>query len=430
MKRRTSVALGAGLATLLVLSVALLSLCFDTRVHRRWVKLRHGWLPAMVEWESSPPERAGFKTHALDELRKALASRGTSSFLVVRHGRIVNEWYASHTAVDQRHDTASLAKSLVGGVALLVVLNDGHLHLDDPVTRYIPAWRDNPLRSRITVRHLATHTSGLEDAKEPGVPHRNLRGWKGAFWRREPDPFRLVLEHARPRFRPGTEFEYSSTGFAALGYAITASLPHADDGGIRELLRKRVMEPLGVPGGAWSMGYQAEYEQDELRLHPVWGGGSYTSRAAARVGQWMLNQGRWNGRAMVDAQWVTAVTSYAGTPLPDRSEDPAHPATAAAWFTNFDGVWPSVPTDAFAGAGKGHQILLVVPSLELVVVRFGSRLDRGQSRQGFWEAADAYLFQPLMDALLTSPMRKTAASAQVYSPTSGAERVTASDLIR
>lgn len=429
MRRRAWVALITGLTVTLVL-LSSLFVVFNDKAHRRWEKLRHGWLPAMVEWESAPAGNAGLNALVLEELRDDLASRGTSSLLIVRHGRIVYEWYAPQAAVDEGLGTASLAKSLAGGMALLVALSDGHLNLDDPVSQYLPGWADDPLRSKVTVRHLATHTSGLEDAKEPGVAHRDLRGWKGDFWSRDSNPFRLVLENARPHFRPGSAFSYSSTGFAALGYAITASLRGTVDDGIRGLLRRRIMEPIGVPRGAWSMGYYAEYEHDGLRLHPVWGGGSYTSRAAARVGQLMLNKGRWNGQVLVDSEWVDAVTSYYGTPLPDRSEDPAHPATAAAWFTNFDGVWPSVPTDAFAGAGKGHQILLVVPSLELVVVRFGSRLDRGQPRQGFWEAADAYLFQPLMDALLTSPMRKTAASARVYSPTSGAERVTASDLIR
>lgn len=415
MRWRAWAALIAGLAVTLVLLPSLF-LAFNDKAHRRWVKLRHGWLPAMVEWESVPAENGGVDARALDELRDDLASRGTSSLLIVRHGRIVYEWYAPHAAVDQGLGTASLAKSLVGGMALLVSLSDGRIGLDDPVSQYLPEWADDPLRSKITVRHLATHSSGLEDAKEPGVPHGNLRGWKGEFWRRDSDPFRLVLEHAQPRFRPGSAFSYSSTGFAALGYAITASVRGAADDGIRGLLRRRIMEPIGVPRGAWSVGYHAEYEHDGLRLHPVWGGGSYTSRAVARVGQLMLDKGRWNGRAIVDREWVDAVTSYHGTPLPDRTEDPAHPATAAAWFTNFDGVWPSVPTDAFAGAGKGHQILLVVPSLELVVVRFGSRLDRGQSRRGFWEAADAYLFEPLMEAVLTPSMRKTAASARVILP--------------
>jgi CubicO group peptidase (beta-lactamase class C family) len=387
--------------TAAVLAGVLLSLAVtNDGLRRRWVKLRHAWLPSLVEWPVEPAAEHGFDVAALDRLRDELARRRTSSLLVVRRGRIVYEWYSSQAAADEPLPTASLAKSLVCGTALLVALNDGRLKLDDPAAKYIPAWADDRSLSEITIRQLATHTSGLEDATVPGSRPREIPGWKGNFWRRQPDPYSAVLENARPLFPPGTRLEYSSTGFAALGYAITASLRGTGhDGGIRELVRDRVMVPLDVPRGAWSIGYQAEYELDGLRLHPVWGGGTFTARAAARVGQVLLDDGRREGRPLVDPRWVETVTTYAGTALPDRSTDPALPATAAAWFTNVDGVWPTVPTDAFVGMGKGHQVLLVVPSLDLVVVRFGGHLDHRPATEQFWEAADAHLFRPLMSAL-------------------------------
>jgi CubicO group peptidase (beta-lactamase class C family) len=39
------------------------------------------------------------------------------------------------------------------------------MEMDDPACKYIPAWRDDPLKRRITIRHLATHSSGIEDAE-------------------------------------------------------------------------------------------------------------------------------------------------------------------------------------------------------------------------------------------------------------------------
>jgi CubicO group peptidase (beta-lactamase class C family) len=119
----------------------------------------------------------------------------------------------------------------------------------------------------------------------------------------------------------------------------------------------------------------------------------------------MLRRGDWQGRSLVNPRWVETVTAYAGTPLPDRSApasgypDPA-PASGLGWWTNCDGVWRAVPRDAFAGAGAGHQLLLVVPSLDLIVVRFGDSLaDPGEER-GFWSPIVEYLFDPLMAALV------------------------------
>jgi hypothetical protein len=68
-----------------------------------------------------------------------------------------------------------------------------------------------------------------------------------------------------------------------------------------------------------------------------------------------------------------------------------------------DGIWEHVPKDAFAGAGAGHQILLVVPSLDLIVVRFGSDLSDDAENEGFWTAAELKLFNPVMDAITESP---------------------------
>jgi CubicO group peptidase (beta-lactamase class C family) len=358
------------------------------------------WVDSSIAWQTVSAESQGMDSSKLDTLRDTLAGRDTWSLLIVRHGRIVYEWYREAGGAEKKHYTASLQKSLAGGMALLVALSDGRIDLDEPASRYIPVWRDDPLRSQVTIRHLATHTSGIEDAVEPGVPRAQLRGWKAAFWSRDVNPFSIVIEHAQAHFMPGTQFEYSSTSFAALGYAITASLRGAAEEDIRKLLRKRIMEPIGVPSGAWSMGYEAEYHLGKLKLHPIWGGGNYTARAVARVGQLMLNSGAWNGEQLVDPKLTQAVTTYAGTSLPGRSRDPYEPATTVGWYTNFDAVWPTVPRDAFVGAGAGHQVLLVVPSLDLVVVRFGKFLSDEENSEFFWAPLQRYLFKPLMEALI------------------------------
>jgi len=49
----------------------------------------------------------------------------------------------------------------------------------------------------------------------------------------------------------------------------------------------------------------------------------------------------------------------------------ADPPTGIGAWLNSGGFWSSLPRDAVVGAGAGHQILLVVPSLDIVVVRLG-----------------------------------------------------------
>jgi CubicO group peptidase (beta-lactamase class C family) len=340
----------------------------------------------------------GLSSSKLEQIKNALASHQTKALVVLRRGEIVYEWYAAGGGPEQLHYTASLAKAIVGGMSLVLALQDGRMKVDDPAWKYIPAWKADPLRSKITIRQLATHSSGIEDANDGDTPHAELPGWKGEFWKRNPDPFTIAIHQAPVIFEPGTRFHYSNPGMAALAYAVTASLKGAPQADIRSLLRERIMSPLGIPDKDWQIGYGRAYKVDGLELYANWGGGGYTPRAVARVGQLMLERGRWQERQLVHRTWVARVTAPAGTPLADRKTEPYTPASGLCWYTNADGVWPAVPRDAFAGAGAGHQVLLVVPSLDLVVVRNGGTLARGD----FWTAVYQQLFEPLIGALGTS----------------------------
>jgi CubicO group peptidase (beta-lactamase class C family) len=349
---------------------------------------------AVVSWKSITPREAGLDAAALAAWKNALAGSGTSGLLVVRRGAIAFEWYAPDSGVDKPHGTASMAKALVGGMSLLVAISDGRIAADDPASKYIPAWRADPLKSKITIRQLATHTSGIEDAEQGSIPHDQLPGWKGAFWKRAPDPFSVALRDAPVTFEPGSQNAYSNPGMAALAYAVTASLQGGD---VRSLLKDRILDPLGIPPGDWSIGYGRGYQLDGLTLYANWGGASFTARAAARVGQLMLQQGAWDGRDLVRRSAYQQVVTYAGMPKPSRATNRFAPGSGLAWYTNTDGVWPEVPRDAIAGAGAGHQVIVVIPSLQLVVVRNGQAMGGGDDE--FWTPIHDKVLKPLMAAV-------------------------------
>jgi len=365
------------------------------------VEERFDWLPAV-------PESQRMSGPGLESLRSRLADRRTAALLVIRNDRVVLEWYAPGRTPQQRHYSASLSKAIVSGLALSVAMSDGRIAPDDPAWKYVPAWKDHPQKSRITIRHLATHSSGIEDAElsreeqaqsfaagqTRSQRHMTLPGWKGAFWRRDPNPFTIARDEAPVAFPPGTQFAYSNPGIGMLDYAIAASLRGGAHEDTLSLLRERIMRPIGVDDDDWEISYGTGYRTDGLTLYAGWGGGSHTARAIARVGRLMLRKGNWEGRQLLSAAVVEASTRDAGTPIPDRSCDP-QPACGLSWWVNFDGAMRSLPRDAFAGAGAGNQMLVVVPSLDLIVVRQGQQ-DGGR----FWAWAEENLFQPLMACFL------------------------------
>lgn len=347
-----------------------------------------------IDWQNISSADAGLDSAKLELWRSSLAAHGTTGLVLIRRGRIALEWYAPGWAASRPHGTASMAKALVGGMSLALAMNDGRIAPADLASKYIPAWRSDPLKSKITIRELATHTSGIADAEQDEMPHDQLPGWKGDFWKRTPDPFSIALHQAPVLFEPGTQYAYSNPGMAALSYAITASLNGAD---IRSLLKDRVLDPLGVPGQQWSIGYGRAYQVDGLMLYANWGGASFTAGAAARVGQLMMMQGKWNGREWIRRDVVKQILTDQGLPRPPRSATDPAPASGLAWYTNADGVWPSVPRDAFMGAGAQHQFIMVVPSLDLIVVRNGDAL--AETRSGFWGPIYDLLVRPLMAAV-------------------------------
>jgi CubicO group peptidase (beta-lactamase class C family) len=349
---------------------------------------------AAPEWRTIPPDKAGLDPAKLEAWRSRLAQHRTTGLLLVRRGCIVLEWYAPGWSAERPHGTASLAKALVGGMSLALAMNDGLISPDDPASKYVRSWASDPLRSKITIRQLATHTSGISDAEQEGLAHDQLSGWKGAFWKRTPDPFSIAIRQAPVLFEPGTRYQYSNPGMAALAYAVTAAL-HGGD--IRTLLKERLLDPLGVPESHWSIGYGRAYELDGLRLYANWGGASFTPRAAARIGELMMLQGRWNGRELIGREIVKQMLADQKLARPPRSPTDPAPASGLAWYTNADGVWPAAPRDAFIGAGAQHQIMVVVPSLDLIVVRNGDSL--GDVHPGFWGPVYDLVVKPLMEAV-------------------------------
>ena len=151
----------------------------------------------------------------------------------------------------------------------------------------------------ITVRQLATHTSGIEDAEENNIPHMELPGWKGKFWRKDPDPFTVSRDSSRVMSTPGTRYAYSNPGMAMLSYAVTAALKGTAHTDIRTLIRERIMRSIGVDDSEWSVGYGQTYMVNGLPLVANWGGGAFTARAAARIGRLMMNKGEWDGKRLV-----------------------------------------------------------------------------------------------------------------------------------
>jgi hypothetical protein len=159
---------------------------------------------------------------------------------------------------------------------------------------------------------------------------------------------------------------------------------------------------IGVADAEWSAGYGQTFTVNDLPLVGSWGGASFTPRALARVGRLVLREGDWDGRRVLSRDAVRQVTQDAGLP--------GH--CGMGWWTNNGRRYDWLPRDAVWGAGAGDQVLLVVPSLRLIVVRNGDalltpdelkKLRPKDVFEQFHDPRAAILFRPLVEAVADRP---------------------------
>jgi CubicO group peptidase (beta-lactamase class C family) len=126
--------------------------------------------------------------------------------------------------------SGSLGKQFTAAAVMLQV-EDGTLALDDPLTRFYP--EAPPGWSRITIRNLLNHTSGIADYGQANVDYRRDYG---------DDEFARVAFGLKLEFPPGTRFSYSNTGYALLGFVVRKVSGRF----YGDVLAERVFAPLGM----------------------------------------------------------------------------------------------------------------------------------------------------------------------------------------
>jgi D-alanyl-D-alanine carboxypeptidase len=124
-------------------------------------------------------------------------------------------------------------------VALLQLVGEGRVGLDDPVSRYLPSGLV-PNADRITVRMILQHTSGLHDLARDLPQGKELVRTRFRHY----DPEELVREAAaKPAdFPPGTDYGYSNTNYVVAGLVMEKVTGRS----YAEEIRQRIVEPLGL----------------------------------------------------------------------------------------------------------------------------------------------------------------------------------------
>lgn len=299
-----------------------------------------------------------------------LAARGTVALLVARRGQVVYERYFDGYGPGSVATSFSMAKSVVS-LLLGMAIDEGRVSgVDDPVTRYLPELRDNdPRFERITLRHLLSMRSGIAFDEGYGSPFSEA----AAFYLTD-DLWRQVRK-LRVAREPDQAYAYSSGDTQLLAMAVERAFGQP----LARLVEQRLWQPLGMQHDAsWSL---------DSTAHGVARGFCCLNARAVdylRLGLLALDDGRWNGKTLVSADWLRRSTAAQdGLPGADDAarrniEAPGSPRAAFyAWQWRrrpalpLDAGRPLRPGTSFYAQGLYGQVMLVDPERQTVVLRLG-----------------------------------------------------------
>lgn len=295
---------------------------------------------ALVAW--ALPAHANYEAAA-----EYSASLRGISFLVIENGEVVYEDYPNEGAIDRAHPLASGTKSFIGIMAAAAV-QDGILSLDERVSDTITEWQGSP-RQAITVRQLLNQTDGLRRPQRAGAQIRYS-----------------AMASVRLEHRPGEVFVYGSTPFQVFGELMRRKL----DGDPVGYLTRRVLDPIGLEVTVWR-------RSDEG--NPFLSAGAHlTARNWARLGEFLLARGYWNGEPLVSPlAFDELFLGSSANPTYGLSwwlNEPVDPVFAAETppLSNASDFWQhpeDLPEDLVFAAGLGHQRMFVSWQRNMVVVR-------------------------------------------------------------
>ena len=307
--------------------------------------------PNSKNWETTSPSSLGWNTDSIQTLYDNLELNGTRAYIVLINGKIVLEKYwGKNIFNNSTFDTstnwywASAAKTLTS-FAVGKAEEDGKLSLAHKTSDYLGlGWTSlsSEQEDKITIRHLLTMTSGLDDATG------NADSWQ---------PQDLIY-----KTEAGTRWAYHNAPYTLLDQVVENAVGQDFEPYFNTILRDKI----GMDG-SW-----------------IWSGDNHlylsTARAAALFGNLILNNGVWDGTRILNKAYVDVMTS--------KSQE-INQAYGYLWWLNnassyripqsqieFHGsLTPNAPSDMYSALGKNGQYVCVVPSKKMVLIRMGDNPD-------------------------------------------------------
>jgi len=284
-------------------------------------------------------------------------TRHTKAIVVIHQGQLIAEQYANGVGKTTPLLSWSMAKSVINMLVGLLV-KDGQLDVSQTVD--VPPWQKNgDPRGKITLDQLLRMSSGLDFKEIYGL------GSDAAKMLSVESSASDFAADKKLIYKPDEHWAYSS-GTSNIISGIIRRQFNGDYQAYYQYPQQRLFKPLSIS--------TAVMEADP---NGTFIGSSYmyaSARDWAKLGQLMLQKGSWQDEQILDESWVDySITATKNNPInnygahfwlnlqPSQSEGDEQKQPR----------WPNVPRDAYLMSGFQGQVVVVIPSRDLVVVRLG-----------------------------------------------------------
>lgn len=293
------------------------------------------------DWETATPQSLGWNDAEIDSLLTFLDENNTKAFIVLKDGKIAIEAYFDDFDQDSNWYWASAGKTLCAFMVGLAQ-EDGHLNISDPTSDYLgEGWTGlaPELEEKITIYHQLSMTSGLNDL----LPDKDCT---------DPDCLQYLAD-------PGDRWAYHNAPYTLIQDVVE----EATGQNFNLYLQSRLRNRIGMNGTFLPVGFNKVFFSN--------------ARSMARFGLLMQAEGRWNtDQIMADETYYTDQLN---------TSNDLNQSYGYLWWLNgkssfmvptlqavFPGsLFPDAPADLYAALGLNGQLIHVVPSEGIVLIRMG-----------------------------------------------------------
>jgi CubicO group peptidase (beta-lactamase class C family) len=358
---------------------------YEVSINRSAAKELYQPLEALVGahyWSPLPAATADERTISDQALRDAdaYAKRNNSSALIVwRNGRIEAEsYYGTHSRTSVLN-SFSLAKPITALAVGRAMMLGKIKSLDQPVADFVEEWRDDPLRAPIRVRHLLDMRAGfLRQGSSAGPGEIMARSFL------HPRSEEILLKEYPVVDEPGTRFEYNN----AASSIVAILIERATGRRYAEFVGTEILQKIGALGGrTWVTREGGLAHSGCCMLLPA--------ETFLRLAILTLRDGTWDGQRLLPESYVKEMTRATaenpyyglGVYVPDRYTKRRGWANPDLNLKKVLHSEPYAAADLYLFDGNMNQVVYVVPSQNLVILRTGGAPPRDENTE--WD--NAYL---------------------------------------